>query len=55
MAALFQRVAGEVRQQAAAPATPEPAARRQLDRRVRIVLGLFSRQESVTAAEMARV
>ncbi len=54
MAALFQRVAGEVRAQADQPAAPEPAALRQLDRRARIVLGLFSRQESVTAAEMAR-
>jgi len=54
MAALFQHVAGEVRQLAGQPAAPEPAALRQLDRRARIVLGLFSRQESVTAGEMAR-
>lgn len=54
MATLFQRVAGEVRAQVGQPAAPEPAALRLLDRRARIVLGLFSRQESVTAAEMAR-
>jgi len=53
-AAVFERVAREVRQQARQPASPEPPALRQLDRRARIVLGLFSRQESVTAAEMAR-
>ena len=54
MAAVFQRVAGEVREQAGQPGAPEPAELRRLDRRARIVLGLFSRQESVTAAEMAR-
>ena len=54
MAGVFQRLAGEVRAQAGQPGAPEPAALRRLDRRARIVLGLFSRQENVTAAEMAR-
>lgn len=54
MAGVFQRVAGEVREQVGQPGAPEPEALRRLDRRARIVLGLFSRQESVTTAEMAR-
>lgn len=54
MAAVFERVANEVRAYAGQGAAPEPSQLRRLDRRARIVLGLFSRQETVTAAEMAR-
>jgi Fic family protein len=54
MAIVFRRVADEVRVQAAQPAAPEPPELRRLDRRARLVLGLFTRQESVTNAEIAR-
>lgn len=54
MTAVFQRVADKVRTQAERPATPEPPELRRLDRRARLVLGLFTRQETVTNAEIAR-
>ncbi|HOU13758.1 MAG TPA: Fic family protein [Anaerolineae bacterium] len=55
MAGVFRRVAAEVQAQAtsAVPA-PEPPELRRLDRRARIVLGLFTRQEYVTGADIAR-
>ncbi len=54
MAVTFRRVADEVRAQAYLPATPEPSELRRLDRRARRVLELFTRQETVTTAEVAR-
>ena len=54
MAEVFRRVADEVRAQAEQPAAPEPPELRRLDRRARLVLGLFTHQETVTAAEVAR-
>ena len=55
MAQVFQRVADEVRTQAAQPTALEPPELRQLDRRARLALGLFTRKETVTTAEIARV
>lgn len=46
-------MASEVSEHAGQGAAPEPPQLRRLDRRARIVLGLFSRQETVTAPEMA--
>ena len=54
MAVTFRRVADEVREQADLPTAPEPPELRHLDRRARLVLGLFTRQETVTTAEVAR-
>ncbi|MEJ5198038.1 MAG: Fic family protein [Anaerolineae bacterium] len=54
MAVTFHRVAQEVRERAGQVAAPEPAALRRLDRRARLVLGLFTRQETITAADVAR-
>lgn len=53
MAAVFRRVAAEVQAQAAKPRAPEPSALRQLDRRARIVLGLFTHQETLTNNDVA--
>jgi transposase len=47
-------VADEVRAQAALPVASEPPELRRLDRRARLVLGLFTRQETVANAEIAR-
>jgi hypothetical protein len=55
VAAVFRRVADEVRAQVEAPASPEPPELHRLDRRARLVLGLFTRQETVTTADIARV
>jgi Fic family protein len=54
MAEVFNRVAEEVRAYAGKPVAPEPLQLRRLDRRARLVLGLFTRKETVTAAEIAR-
>ena len=54
MATTFRRVAQEVRGKAGQSAVPEPAALRRLDRRARLVLGLFTRQETITAVDVAR-
>lgn len=54
MAATFRRVAQEVRERASQVTAPEPAALRRLDRRARLVLGLFTHQETITAADAAR-
>ena len=53
MATVFQRVADEVRaqQEQLAPAIPQELHR--LDRRARVVLGLFSRQDTITSADAA--
>ena len=55
MAQVFQRVAAEVRAQLAQEQLPEPPELRRLERRARIVLGLFSRAETITGADIARV
>jgi len=54
MAAEFTRVVEEVRTYAEKPVRPEPPALQRLDRRARIVLGLFTRKETLTTAEIAR-
>ena len=55
MALVFKRVADEVRAQASQPVTPEPLELRRLDRRARMALGLFTQQDTVSNAEIARV
>ena len=54
MALVFKQVAEEVRAQAAQPDVPEPPELRRLDRRARVALGLFTRQATVTNAEVAQ-
>jgi len=54
MATTFRGVADEVHAQANSPATPEPPDLHHLDRRARLALGLFTHQETVTTAEIAR-
>ncbi len=54
MAQVFQRVAAEVRAHANQMPAPEPPELRRLDRRARLVLGLFTRQETLTGVEIAR-
>ncbi len=54
MAAVFRRVASEVRSHSGGAIGLEPAELRRLDRRARLALGLFTRQETITAAEVAR-
>ena len=54
MAVTFRRVADEVREQADLPTAPEPPELRRLDRRARLVLGLFTHQETVTTVEISR-
>lgn len=54
MAVIFRRVADQVRSQASQVPAPEPPELRRLDRRARLVLGLFTRRETVTTTEMAR-
>ncbi len=53
MAAVFESVAGEIRARALKPDKKSDQALRKLDRRARIVLGLFSKQETVTANDVA--
>lgn len=53
MAATFHRVAQEVRERAGQVVAPESAALRRLDRRARLVLGLFTHQETITAVDAA--
>jgi Fic family protein len=55
MAVVFERVAIEVRTAVEQPATNEPLALQQLDRRARTILGLFTRQETITSADIAHV
>jgi len=47
MAQIFRRVVDEVQAQAIIPSEPEPPELRRLDRRARIVLGMFTRQETI--------
>jgi len=54
MAAVFRRVADEVRAQVEVVAPPEPPELRRLDRRARLVLGLFTHQETATTTDIAR-
>jgi Fic family protein len=55
MAAVFESVAGEVRSSAVPGNEKVDALLRHLDRRGRIVLGLFERQEEITANEVAHI
>lgn len=55
MAAVFESVAREIREQALLPDEKTERLLRKLDRRARIVLGLFSRQEEITSNDVARV
>ena len=54
MASVFEMVAREVRKQAAADQPTERAFLRQLDRRRRIVYGLFGRQNEIATNDFAR-
>jgi Fic family protein len=53
MAIVFERVAGEVRAQQDQPASAEQSQLYGLDRRARIVLGLFSQQDTITSNDVA--
>jgi Fic family protein len=55
MSSVFEAVAREIHAQALAPNEQTERLLRKLDRRARIVLGLFSRQEAITANDVARV
>jgi Fic family protein len=55
MAAVFESVAREIHTQSLVPDEKTEGLLRKLDRRARIVLGLFSRQEEITANDVARV
>lgn len=55
MAAGFASVAGEVRARAVKSDPQAEALLRRLDRRGRLVLGLFARQDEITANDVARI
>ncbi len=55
MAAVFESVAEEVRSRALVPDESSEQLLRTLDRRARLVLGLFSRQEEINANDVARL
>jgi Fic family protein len=55
MAAVFEDVAQEVRRSQSEGDSSEDVLLRRLDRRARLVLGLFLRQDKVTAADAARL
>ena len=55
MAAVFESVAREIHAQSLVPDERTEGLLRKLDRRARIVLGLFSRQDEITANDVARV
>ena len=55
MAAVFEAVARDVFEKAVQTDGKTDAMLRKLDRRARIVLGLFSRQDQITANDVARV
>jgi Fic family protein len=55
MATVFETVAGEVRERAIRGDEESEAFLRQLDRRARIVLGLFARQDQISANDVANV
>jgi Fic family protein len=54
MAAVFGSVAAEVRARGGDALNVEPAELLRLDRRARLALGLFTHQETITAAEVSR-
>ena len=53
MSSVFESVANEVRSRAQKPDEHSDQALRKLDRRARIVLGLFSKQETITSNDVA--
>jgi Fic family protein len=55
MSAVFESVTREVREQAVHSDDTSEAFLRNLDRRGRIVLGLFSRQDEISARDVAQV
>ena len=55
MAVVFETVAREVREKAIQRDDASEALLRKLDRRARMVLGLFARQEAITANDVANV
>jgi predicted ArsR family transcriptional regulator len=55
MAAVFESVAGEVRSSAVPGGEEVDVLLRHLDRRGRMALGLFGRQEEITANDVAHV
>ena len=55
MAAVFESVASEVRDRAVKGDETSEAFLRKLDRRARIVLGLFARQEQITSRDVSNV
>jgi hypothetical protein len=55
MAAVFASVAGEVRTRAVEADPQAEALLRRLDRRGRMVLGLFERQDEITANDADRI
>ena len=55
MATVFETVAREVREKSVKPDVASEALLRKLDRRARIVLGLFARQDAINANDVARV
>jgi Fic family protein len=55
MAVVFESVSGEVRSSAVPGSEEVDVLLRHLDRRGRIVLGLFERQEEITANEVAHI
>ena len=55
MAAVFDTVAQEIREKSLVPDEKTERLLRKLDRRARMVLGLFSRQDEITANDVARV
>lgn len=54
MASIFEMISREVQSQAVLDQPVEQAFLRQLDRRGRIVVGLFERQDEITAKDVAR-
>ena len=54
MAEIFRQVAGEVQSYPSEPRTPEAPELQRLDRRARVVLGMFTNQGTLTTAEIAR-
>jgi len=55
MAFVFETVASEVRSRSLKPDEKSDQALQKLDRRARIALGLFSRQETITANDVAHI
>jgi Fic family protein len=55
MSTVFETVAREVREKSVKPDEASEALLRKLDRRARIVLGLFARQDTINGNDVARV